>query len=121
MNSFGIVWGGQKGITERILNGYDDELLTAVKAHLNLSDQDYQGLITRLSQVGLGIKIPYQFLPLQDCVDLAIFLIRATVSLQSWQTEVRGVGGAIDVATITRQKGFEYIQQKEIAGEARAR
>ena len=65
----------------------------------------------------LSMPIPYQFLPLQDCVDLAIFLIRTTATLQGWAAGTRGVGGAIDVATITRTDGFRAIQQKEIVGE----
>ena len=65
----------------------------------------------------LGMPIPYQFLPLQDSVDLAIFLIKTTATLQGFSAGVRGVGGAIDVATITRTEGFRAIQEKEIVGE----
>jgi hypothetical protein len=63
------------------------------------------------------MPIPYQFLPLQDCVDLAIFLIKTTATLQRWTTDVRGVGGATDVATITRTEGFRAIQEKRIVGD----
>ena len=69
-------------------------------------------------QTAVNSPIPYQFLPLQDCVDLSIFLIRTTIKLQTWLVGVRGVGGAIDVATITRIEGFRAIQQKRIVGEA---
>ena len=65
----------------------------------------------------LSAKIPWQFLPLQDCVDLCIFAIRSTITLQKWVVDVRGVGGAIDVATVTRTEGFKYIQQKKIIRE----
>ena len=66
---------------------------------------------------GLAMPIPYQFLPLQDCVDLAIFLIRATAKLQAFTTGARGVGGAVDVATVTRTEGFRAVQEKRIVGE----
>jgi hypothetical protein len=56
-------------------------------------------------------------LPLQDCVDLCIFLVRTTIELQKWLVAVRGVGGAIDVATITRTDGFKAIQIKEVRGD----
>jgi hypothetical protein len=65
----------------------------------------------------VAAKIPWQFLPLQDLVDLAIFVLRATIMLQKWTVDLRGVGGPIDVATITRTEGFKYIQQKKICGE----
>lgn len=38
----------------------------------------------------LGLPIPYQFLPLQDCVDLAILLIRTTAELQKFLVDIRG-------------------------------
>jgi hypothetical protein len=66
---------------------------------------------------GLAMPIPYQFLPLQDCVDLAIFLIETTATLQGFATGARGVGGAVDVATITRTEGFRAVQEKRIVGE----
>ena len=63
------------------------------------------------------MPIPYQFLLLQDSVDLAIFLIKTTAKLQGWAAGARGVGGAIDVATVTRTDGFRAIQEKQIVGE----
>ncbi len=63
------------------------------------------------------MPIPFAFLPLQDCVDVSTFLIRTTMAIQSWLIGIRGVGGAIDVAIITRTKGFQTVQQKTIVGE----
>ena len=31
-------------------------------------------------------------------------------------SELRGVGGQIDVATITRMEGLQWVQKKEIRG-----
>jgi len=56
-------------------------------------------------------------LPLQDCVDLSIFVVRTTITMQKWLVGVRGVGGAVDVATITRTEGFRAVQVKTITGE----
>lgn len=67
--------------------------------------------------LAFNLPIPYQFLPLQDCVDLSIFLVRTTIELQKWMIDIRGVGGVIDVATITRTEGFKYVQRKEIKGD----
>jgi hypothetical protein len=61
--------------------------------------------------------IPFQFLPLQDCVDLAVFLIQSTISFQKYRTTVvRGVGGPVEVATVTRD-GFKFVSQKSISVE----
>lgn len=113
--SFGIAWGGQTGPTERLLNGYDSALPALVQQHLGLDDTQRDALLLHLKTT-LGLRIPYPFLPLQDCVDLAIFMIRTTIKLQTWLVDVRGVGGYIDLATITRD-GIDIIQQKKISGE----
>lgn len=114
---FGAVWGGQREITDRILRGYDFRVPTIVADHLGgFTPQKVNEMEANLAKT-LGAKIPWPFLPLQDCVDLAIFLIRTTISIQQWTVDVRGVGGAIDVATITRTGGFQSIQQKQVSGE----
>lgn len=113
-DSFGPVWGGQREFTDRLIQGYDPRLLELIKES-ELADEQEKTLREKLGQ--LAIPIPYAFLPLQDCVDLSIFLVRTTMNILRWQVGVRGVGGAIDVATITRTKGFQPIQEKRIRGE----
>lgn len=112
---FGPIWGGQREFVDRLLKGYDGQILDILKSEVSVSPDAEQRLITKLAQ--LTAQIPFQFLPLQDSIDLCIFLIRTTITLQTWQIGVRGVGGAIDVATITRTGGFHAVQQKAIRGE----
>lgn len=115
-DKFGIVWGGQKEFTDRLIQGFDDNLPELVQQFLGLSDNQRDGLKTHLKN-NLEAKIPFPFLPLQDCVDLSIMLIRTTIAIQNWIVGIRGVGGAIDVATITRTGKFQPIQRKKITGE----
>jgi len=110
---FGLVWGGQSELTNRLIHGFDPGLPSAVQASLGLSDVQRDDLEQHLRRK-LSLRIPYQFLPLQDCVNLSICLIRTTITLQTWQVGVRGVGGFIDIATITRTEGFQPIQKKAI-------
>jgi hypothetical protein len=111
--NFGAVWGGQREITDRILQGYDQQLPAIVQSVYGSLNAGLENALKGRLQV----PIPFAFLPLQDCVDLSIFLVRTTITLQKWTVGVRGVGGAIDVATITRIDGVEHVQQKEIYGE----
>jgi len=113
---FGLTWGGQMEYTSRLIKGFDPRLTNEVQQHLKLTDEQRQSLESHLDST-LSLRIPYQFLPLQDCVDLSIFLIRTTADIQQWLVSIRGVGGAIDVATITRTEGFKPIQMKQIGGE----
>jgi len=114
--AFGIVWGGQREIADRIVQGFDERLPGLVQQQLGLTNEQRDGLKEALKS-NLTLSIPYAFLPLQDCVDLAIFIVRATMTLQTKLVGVRGVGGSIDVATVTRMEGFKPIQEKHIAGE----
>ena len=120
IGQFGAAWGGQREITDRLINGFDARApqLTRNFLHAPPLGAGQPDPLDGYLKAELSAKIPWQFLPLQDCVDLAIFLVRATITLQKWVIDIRGVGGAIDVATVTRE-GFHYIQQKEIAGETR--
>jgi hypothetical protein len=115
-NDLGAAWGGQRDLTDRLLQGYDPGLPAIVQRVLGIDISQTTTLERSLKQE-LSIHILYQFLPLQDCVDLSIFLIRATIMLQKWQVGIRGVGGVIEAATIAQRDGFQYVQQKKIRGE----
>lgn len=116
INKFGATWGGQLEHTNRLIKGFDPKLPTIIMKYTKLEPEQLQQLTHQL-EGELSAKIPYQFLPLQDCVNLSIFLIRTTMEMQTWMVGIRGVGGAIDVATITRTEGLKPIQTKEIVGQ----
>jgi hypothetical protein len=112
---FGVVWGGQRQFVDRLLNGYDPRAIELAETELGLNAVSKARLAAKLAE--LSTPIPYAFLPLQDCVDLSIFLVRTTMKIQTWTVDIRGVGGAIDVATITKTEGFSAVQVKQVIGE----
>ena len=112
--TFGMVWGGQQDIATRLLNGYDPQLMPIIQKMFKKSDaemQELRGAIDPIAQM----PIPYMFLPLQDSINLSILIIETTRTLQSYSIGVRGVGGEIDVATITRSGGFKPYREKSVA------
>jgi hypothetical protein len=117
---FGITWGGQLQVATRLLFGYDPQLITILKNTLTLNDQQVASVALALQQQ-LQFRIPYDILPLQDCINLAILLIRTTMFAQDLAIEIRGVGGLIEVATITRMAGVKFVQRKQIHGEPQPR
>lgn len=117
-NDFGITWGGQGELTARMLQGYDQRLIEIVKGIARLNIHQENQLKQALGQ--LHLTIPYQVLPLQDCIDLAVFLIKTTTAAQNLSIGIRGVGGAVDVAVITPREGLEIIQRKELVGERKS-
>ena len=112
-----MVWGGQRETVDRIVQGYDAALPAIAKQELGLTDAQLGQLVAAFAR--LQMSLPLQAMALQDCVDLAIFFIRTTIAAQRLMVTVRGVGGPIDVATITRQNGLAFIQRKSVVGEPR--
>ena len=100
--------------------GYDPRLLpvfaNALQRKFDLPEADVQ---TTLRSVASQFQhtIPYDVLPLQDCVDLAVFLVRTTMTAQSLAVVNRGVGGSIEVAAMTRQQGLHWVQRLALRGE----
>jgi 20S proteasome alpha/beta subunit len=115
--SFGITWGGQREFVDRLIRGYDNNALAIIQRELAVDPMKMSTLQNSLEPLGMKIALPT--MALQDCVDLAIFFIRTTIIGQSLTIGLRGCGGPIDVATITRRDGFRYIQKKSVFGEVR--
>ena len=113
---FGMTWGGQLEITNRIIHGYDPQLFPRIRERLEMSETDIRSVEESIKP-HFQYTVPYEVLPLQDCVDLAIFLIRTTITAQNLAIGLRGVGGTIEVATVTRTRGLQWLQRKEIHGE----
>jgi len=110
---FGMTWGGQLQVASRLIHGYDPVVTEVIRRELNLDQQKTSELMTHIRQ-RTEFQIPYEMLPLQDCIDLAVFLIQTTISAQKLAIGVRGVGGTIEVATITRTEGLQYVQKKPL-------
>jgi hypothetical protein len=112
---FGITWGGQHDLVYRMLYGFDVAVPAFVQSALNIPPPQFASFKQQLEQK-FQPGIPYQFLPLQDCIDLAVFLIQSTIRFQRFRTNaVRGVGGPIEVATITRSEGFVFRSRRQLA------
>jgi hypothetical protein len=92
---------------------------SVVPEELHASDfgANWGGQIATVNGLLANAAIPWQLLPLQDCVDVAILAVKTTAELQKFVTDIRGVGGPIDVAVITKIDGFRDIQSKSLRGE----
>ena len=113
--TFGMTYSGQRIIADRIMYGYDPQILSLMQSYFSLPSQQVRsfGLDIRRQ---VAHRTPYVTLALQDCVDLSTFLIRTTIEAQSFSTDLRGVGGPIDVATIGQVDGFNWVNRKHVQG-----
>jgi hypothetical protein len=112
-DEFSIVWRGQPYLLERLFNGTAPRAIEIAQDALDLSDEQVGTLVERWQQE-LALPIPIPFLPLQDAVDLATFLVDMTATVMTWTVGIQGVGGQVDVATITRTNGFSAVDTKKI-------
>ena len=113
---FGMTWGGQLDIASRIFHGYDPSLIQLLAKETGQPESTVCQWLQRM-QPQLSLPIPWEFLPLQDCINLATAMIRTTMVFQNAAIRLRGVGGPVDVAVITRIDGLQFIQRKKLAGE----
>lgn len=114
-NEFNITFGGQQEVVSRIIMGHDLRLPAVLKSELNLTPEQ----TTKFNKIinKFGLPIPLEVLALQDGIDLAYFFIKTTIDAQKLSVTLRGVGGAIDVAIIKRNKDLQFIQRKQEHGE----
>ena len=113
---FGITWGGQREMTDRLLQGFDGRLLPILGQKFGLDPAQQSQLAAEL-QSQLQLATPLQAMPLQDCVDLALLFLWTTIEAQRLTVGIRGCGGPVDLAVITRS-GLEFVQRKKIHGES---
>jgi hypothetical protein len=110
---FGITWGGQADLVYRLLFGFDVTLPQFLASELHLGTPQINDLSQKMV-THLQAGIPYQVLPLQDCVNLAVFLLKSTIDFLKFRMVLRAVGGPVEVATITGVEGFKFVAQKRI-------
>jgi 20S proteasome alpha/beta subunit len=113
----GLVWRGQTDVIVRLIKGYDPALGSAA-ALQKLSDPDKQELVKDIGQ--FEYYIPYNYLPLQDGIDLALSLVQTTVDVQRFSFgrmghpgDIPGVGGTVDVLTITPSE-TSWVKRKQL-------
>lgn len=122
-NGGGAAWRGQSDVVTRIVRGSDLELLERLAAaHRRTEDlHELEPLLDACSY-----RIPFDSMNLQDGIDFAVLCIRTTIDVQrltlgpvattpefSWP----GVGGPIEIATVTPRRGFGWVQRTSVQGE----
>jgi hypothetical protein len=114
----GVLWTGQGDVMSRMIKGIapEAENLNFVKEAL---EKDNAGTRSQLDSVMYIIN--WGIITLQDAVDFCILMTRTTESLQRFSDGtlsspggIPGVGGEIDIAVISPEKGFEWLRKKSI-------
>jgi len=114
----GVLWIGQTEIIVRILKGFGLEIysLDFVKDAQNKNNKEVEEQLNKLEYI-----INWGTMTLQDAVDFNVLMTKLTESIQRFSDGtvmnpggITGVGGHINVAIITPQEGFHWINKKEV-------
>lgn len=116
---YGASWIGQKDVVTRIVKGFDGRIgglkfMNQISGELG--EEEVRKQLNRLEYV-----IQWGTMTLQDAIDFCVLMIETTSAIQRFSDgvladpgDIPGVGGPIDVAVITPEKGFVWIQKKKL-------
>lgn len=106
-----LVWNGNIEPIHRLVKGYEAGLVPLLAQELKINEADLQKAIGQVSgQMEAQIVPPW--MPIQDAVDLAHFLVDLSAKYSRYTPGYQTVGGPIDIATITKHEGFKWVRRK---------
>jgi hypothetical protein len=106
----GLFWAGQPEVITRIVRGHGMALGNALK-ELGLPPEQVDQAV---EFIGSKLEVPlvYPPMPIQETIDLAVFLVETAICFSRFLPGWPLVGGPIDVAAITKHEGFRWVQRK---------
>ena len=107
---FGPRWAGETEAIDRLVMGVCSktaEALVQLGLDQAAATQAVLGLVNHLYA---PLFLPA--MPIQDAIDLAYFLVDASVKFAHFSLRPATVGGPIEVATITKHEGFKWVTRK---------
>jgi len=76
-----------------------------------LTPEQAQDAVGRL--IGkLHVPLVLAAMPIQDAIELAIFMVETTIKFVRFNLRAETVGGPIEVAAITKHEGFKWVRRK---------
>jgi len=116
---YGASWIGQTDVLTRIVLGFDPRIGNLPLLQEATQKFTEQGVKQQLG--ALEYNIQWGTMTLQDGIDFSILSIETTNAIQRFSDGIRldpgdmpGVGGPVDVAIITPEKGFTWVAKKNL-------
>ncbi|MFQ6118328.1 MAG: hypothetical protein ACE5KE_00410 [Methanosarcinales archaeon] len=116
---YGASWIGQIDVVSRIVLGWEGRVFALPFVRDAIKKIGEEKIVQQFR--GLEYQISWGTMTLQDAIDFCVLAIKTTEAIQRFSDgvamnpgDIPGVGGDIDVAVITRDKGFVWIQKKNI-------
>lgn len=112
--SFGVLWDGQYEALNRLILGTGFEIGAALARH---GVPAHQVPALQANLVGdLYATLSAPAMPIQDAIDLARFLVETTIGFIRFAVFLpKSVGGAVQLAAITKHEGFRWVQRRSFS------
>ena len=118
-NEYGSSWIGQGDVVSRIVLGFDGRIANIQFAKEAMLIQGEPNIFEELKNLEYAIQ--WGTMTLQDGIDFCTLMIQTTSAMQRFSDGINadpgdmpGVGGPIDVAVITPDNGFVWINKKKL-------
>ncbi|MCB4823593.1 hypothetical protein [Roseicella aerolata] len=109
--SFGVLWDGQYEALNRLILGLGFDIGDALVKH-GMPPQEAGRLQQELVR-DLYATLSVPAMPIQDAIELARFLVETTIGFVRFAVFLpKSVGGAVEIAAITKHEGFRWVQRK---------
>lgn len=116
---YGATWIGQIDVVSRIVLGYDGRIRNLKFANEQIQKLGQEEINKQLRS--LEYVIQWGTMTIQDAIDFCVLMIETTSAIQRYSDGIQGdpgdmpgVGGPVDVAVITPNKGFVWIYKKKL-------
>jgi len=116
---YGASWIGQTDVVVRIILGSDSRIRNI--KFINEAIQKYTIEEINKQLRNLEYAIQWGTMTLQDAIDFCVLMIQTTSAIQRFSDgiivdpgDMPGVGGPVDVAVITPDKGFVWASKKNL-------
>lgn len=102
-NTFGASWRGIELPFTRLYKGFDPRVTERLQAvGLNQTQID-----TALN--GFNAAVVIDGMPVQDAINFAVFILRTTIGMSTFEAGPPSCGGPLQVAIILPDSGFEWV------------
>jgi 20S proteasome alpha/beta subunit len=116
---YGASWIGQIDVVARVILGWDWRIGNLKFVNEAIQKYGPKEIDKQLHQLEYAIQ--WGTMTLQDAIDFCTLMIQTTSAIQRFSDgiaadpgDIPGVGGPIDVAVITPDKGFVWINKKKL-------
>jgi hypothetical protein len=107
VKSGGILWFGVPNLINRLMNGYDLNIVAAI-----LATTKWQGTQQELTDLLDQHRLAHAILPIRDAIDYVFTSIYSTIKAMKFSSLAQVCGGPIELAVITTDRKFRWVRHK---------